>query len=249
MAKRVTPFAIDRENEAEPNLINLLVDGSGSMDPIKGELAKAIMDDFIGAFRGINQNERPLVRVGAEVFGTEIKPLWDGFKAIWELDKIRVTESQLNGPGLGGWTALHKSTMTGFGHLLQASSDIADSMNKNALGKLIVLTDAANNCEPKGQNGINQVFKTFRHPQENVEITKILVYFETELGLNEAEFINTANECGFDEIILFTGLDHKNLQKEIRTAIRLLSDKRVLSNGAMPRGVVTRKNPNKSLRW
>ncbi|MCX6808692.1 MAG: hypothetical protein NTW50_03425 [Candidatus Berkelbacteria bacterium] len=68
MSVYVTPFSPDQETKGTPTLINLLVDGSGSMDPIKPELVASINQDFLGALQAINDTEKKTVRVHAEVF-------------------------------------------------------------------------------------------------------------------------------------------------------------------------------------
>jgi len=250
----VTPFKqlSGREKKSIPILLNFLIDASGSMDPIKGTLAKAINEDFLGAMSNVNKAERSVLRVHAEAFSYESRHLWNGFKALWELGESPVSESDLNGEGLGGETALYKYTKTAFGHLVQASNTLALQMNMRAKSKLIVLTDGANNLEPLGAQGISQVRAAFAFPQERVEVQKILAYFKTRGGVDKEAIKKSAAQCRFDELYVFDrhNTDTTALRKEIRRVLRLLSEKGKREEALRPEGFeVYTKEELTLLRW
>ncbi|MCX6808693.1 MAG: hypothetical protein NTW50_03430 [Candidatus Berkelbacteria bacterium] len=114
-------------------------------------------------------------------------------------------------------------------------------MNKNTKAKLIVLTDGANNQPPYNEDGTSQVYRTFNHPQDWVTTEKILVYFRTDLVVSEEQFVEIADACGFNELIIFD--QHKTnreaLRKEIRRVIHLLSNRRAFGHQSMPDGILT----------
>lgn len=223
----VTPFNRTKESGDEPKLVSLLADCSDSMNAVLGMLAIAISRDFLGALYGVNKRDRKVLRVHADAFSYGFNPLWKGFRALWDgLGENPVKESELYGEGLGGQTALYQSSMLAFGHLVTASDLLARQMNTRAKSVLIVLTDGANNLAPEGTDGTSRVRQAFTHEQDRVEVRKVLAYFKTEGGLNKRAFGRAAAQCRFDEVFFFDehSTDPATLKKEIRRAIKILSD-------------------------
>jgi len=224
----VTPYNFSQESRGEPILINMLVDCSGSMDPIKPELANSLNEAYIGALNGVNRSQWPLLRIHAEVFSDESFPLWDGFKAIWELSPNTVRLSQLNGSGLGGGTALFQSIKDGYRQLMDASKKMSEQLNNRIVNaKLIVLTDGANNRDPQGNSGMSQIRQMFICERSYASPNTYLAYFKTGQGVSEKEFTDTATACAFNEVLIFDqhGTDISSLRRQIRHTIKLLSDR------------------------
>jgi hypothetical protein len=222
----VTPID-NKEPLGEPILVNYLLDVSGSMALIKQELIDSFNTDCLGTLYNANEKDKKVIRVEASVFAAEFLPLWYGYKALSELSESPTNITQTSGRnlGLGNRTALYASILKGYGRLVSAAKSFAQGSAKNRMiqGKLIVLTDGANNLAPYEADEVKKVIN-WREPEVKVE--KTLVYFATSDGLDRATFKAMAIGCGFDHAFFFDehGRDHTSQQRALRHLMNIFSD-------------------------
>ena len=219
----VAPFKRSMEIEGEPIFLKFVLDGSGSMNAIKRELVNSFNRDCIGALHAVNTKERACIRASGAVFSDGYEDLWYGYRMLPELIAAPVQLSQVNGPGLGGGTALYGATLKGYGQLVKASTRFAGTLNKWASAKLVVMTDGANNRDPTDENDVHKVI-TWK--ERGVTVQKLLFYFKTEDGLDKVTFGRNSARCGFDETFFLDehGTDPQSLQRAIRSAMKLMSE-------------------------
>jgi len=186
---------VDPDKETGPPIVfDFIFDASGSMAERYGELADCFNTITIPSLREAAVQYTNPLRVGCLLFSNELVPAWRGFKTLEELGDRPMNAGMFRQPGLGGNTALFRAMESGV-EWTAAAMKLLDP--DNAMGKIAVLTDGANNQEPMSPQGVANIMGTIQYPKS---FKTSIAYFKTGQGLSYEQFREMAAATKFEGV-------------------------------------------------
>lgn len=218
---RVTP--INRFHEAaDPTLLNILIDDSYSMTPMRREgiVADAINEIMIPALKLAHRKRVDVLRTALGAFsGGKIQSLTKipGYFTLEQLARQPISNNQFGGPDLNNNTALYASLINGVSSLLVAAQIVKEQTNcRKVKAKLIVLTDGDNDTKnPTTEYDVNRYIADAR---KTIDLDVHLAYFKTDVGIDRNKFMRIASACGVTKCHFWA--DHGNSATLQRKAFR-----------------------------
>jgi len=203
----------------QPMVFDIIIDISVSMDTLYDELVKSFNTIMIPALAKASESYKGGMRIGCLLFSDELIPAWEGFKTLDELGKEPLKRSALNHSGLRGWTALYGAMRAG---VLWTAAGMEYLRKRGegevAKGKIIVLSDGANNRPPEREAAVANAFNEIP-ALERRNIQSLIGFFKTGGGLSESDFQVMAKKTGFEGLGYYDLTKGKTL-KEKQAAFR-----------------------------
>jgi hypothetical protein len=195
--KAATPPIRGKES-GQPIIFDFILDITGSMVKFYDELVDCFNDIMIPSLKEAGRRYKGPMRIGCLLFSEKMVPAWQGFRTLGELESKPLKRSMLNQPGLQSWTALYGAMRAGV--LWTAAA--MDHMQENSKGgevskgKIIVLTDGANNKPPMEETAVTDALGDIgRINRRNLQ--SMVGFFKTDDGLTRPQFEAMAEKTGF----------------------------------------------------
>ncbi len=223
---------------ANPTVLNVLVDDSRSMMPLrqKGVVTGALNQIMIPALEGVNAAQKKLLRISLGAFSDgKILSLTKipGYYSVNELRSNPISNHQFGRSGLDGNTALYASMIGGIKSARDAAIAIVkQSGHSKVLAQLVVITDGANYTNnPTTTADVARVITNIGPETDYcVDLRVNLAYFGTGGGVTRAQFERIAKDCKVTKCHFWD--DHprsyEEQEKAFRRLVELLSDPRNL---------------------
>jgi hypothetical protein len=189
---------MNRKKEiGQPIIFDTLFDFSGSMSEFYGELIDCFNDIMIPSLKEASQRCKQSMRLGCLLFSDKMVPAWEGFKTLEELGPNPLKKNVLNKPGLQGWTALYGAMRAGVLWTAAAMEHMRENgRGEVPKGKVIVLSDGANNRDPKNESAVTDALSSIgKLNLRNLQST--IGFFNTEDGLSRSQFDAMVAKTGF----------------------------------------------------
>lgn len=191
VSQEVTPPDPDTEIGV-PIVFDFIFDASGSMSEHYGELANCFNQIMIPSLHAASRRYNNPFRVGCLLFSDKLVPAWKGFKSLGELGEAPLNAEMFRQSGLGGQTALFRAMESGVVYTAAAIRQFSSG----AWGKVIVLTDGANNLEPADPMKVKDFLTQNRDNKKTFQTS--IAYFKTGLGLSREQFDEMAKATAFE---------------------------------------------------
>lgn len=194
--KAATPIKRDFE-VGIPIIFDVILDVTGSMEDFYSELVDCFNDIMIPSLKEAGQRYKGALRVGCLLFSEKMVPAWDGFRTLDQLGSKPLKMSMLNKPGLKSWTALYGAMRSGVLWTAAAMEHMRDTgRGEVPKGKIIVLTDGANNKPPMEEMAVKSALDDLgKITARNLQ--PVIGFFNTDLGLTESQFEEMVKKTGF----------------------------------------------------
>jgi hypothetical protein len=147
------------------------------------------------------------------LFSRGIIPAWYGFKTLDELGQNPLKQSLLGRKSLGGQTALYGAMRTGIIWTVAAMEHMHNAgRGESPKGKIILLTDGANNAYPKKEASVAKVLNSIsKINQRNLQL--LIGFFNTDNGQTAEALEIMVEEAGFKNFELFEFAKDANLEE------------------------------------
>ncbi len=217
--KGATPMDYKKEI-GQPIIFDIILDISGSMKDFYDELVFCIMNILIPALEKAGERYRGPVRIGCLLFSGKLVPAWYGYKTLEEIRKNPLTRKMLDQDGLQGRTALYGAMKAGV-LWTAATMDYMRETGRGEMpkGKLIVLTDGANNEDPLEESAVMRTVDGVGKANANAFFdkgmnNKVIGFFNTNDGLSETEFKEVCKNTGFEGLGFYEIAKGKSLAEK-----------------------------------
>ena len=222
---RAAPMKYGKEI-GQPIIFDVILDISGSMELFYDELVDCFNDILIPSLKEAGERYKGSTRVGCLLFSEKLIPAWYGYKDLADLGKKPLKKAMLEQDGLRGYTALYGAMRTG---ILWTAATM-EYMHKNGRGempkgKIIVLSDGANNREPRETasviKSINSIDKLYAK-----NLQRVIGFFNTDDGLTRDQFNVMAKETGFEGLGFYEiakGVSDKEKRASFRHHFKIFS--------------------------
>ncbi|OHA08445.1 MAG: hypothetical protein A3A44_00870 [Candidatus Sungbacteria bacterium RIFCSPLOWO2_01_FULL_60_25] len=184
-----SPFLAEEAETDDFRVLMLMLDQSGSMEPVADDLIECVNDVLIPGLLGGALNAVGAIRVGGIVFGSNVKPLWGGgFIPLQKLPPLTAKEYSISGA-----TALHQAVLDGVTATSAYALELIHKTGSNPEVVIVVLSDGANNQAPLDPDPVYQVLSKLS-PEL---FTLAFLGFETS---ERVDFRAVAQAMGFRDI-------------------------------------------------
>jgi len=203
-----------KEEAGQPIIFDVILDISGSMKDFYNELVDCFNDIMIPSLKEASHRYKGSLRIGCLLFSTNLVPAWQGFKTLKELGSTPLKRSMLNQSGLQGRTALYGSMRAGV--LWTAAA--MEHMHENGRGefpkgKIIVLTDGANNEPPEDEMAVKSALDNLSKVNRQ-NLQSVIGFFDTDGGLTESAFKTMVSKTGFAGLGFYGIADGKSIEEK-----------------------------------
>jgi hypothetical protein len=195
---RMTVSPMDYRSETgQPIVIEVILDLSQSTEEFHAELVDSFNTIIMPSIREASRRYRGAIRLHCLIFSRGIIPAWYGFRTLEELDPNPLKQSLLGRKSLRGKTALYKAMRTGIVWTAAAMEHMRENgRGEVPKGKIIVLTDGANNAYPKKEASVVKTLDSIsKLNQRNLQL--MIGFLNTNEGLTAEAFETVAEETGF----------------------------------------------------
>jgi hypothetical protein len=182
----------------KPIIFDIILDITGSMEDYYDELVDCFNKIMIPALKGASERYKGPLRIGCMLFSEQMVPAWEGFKTLDELGAAPLKRKMLDQPGLQSWTALYGAMRAGVLWTAAAMEHMREVSEGEVVpqGKIIVLTDGANNKPPMSESAVSSAFESLgRIERRNLQA--LIGFFKTDQGLTKKQFDDMAKKTGF----------------------------------------------------
>jgi len=193
-----------KKETGAPIFFDIILDASGSMEKYFDILVQCVNSILIPALVNVSERQKNALRLGCLLFSKELIPAWIGFKTLEELGSRPLRREMFNKPGLGGSTTLYGAMKSAIIWTAASIEHMRETgRGEVPKGKIIVLTDGANNNPPENGTSVNDSFngldeKAKRAFSNKGKNQKVIGYFNTDNGLNKEQFETMAKVTGFE---------------------------------------------------
>lgn len=203
----------------QPMIFDVILDVSQSMNSLFNELVDCFNDIMIPALKGVCAEQKNALRLGCMLFSDKLIPAWPGYKSLKELGAKPLKRSAIDQPGLNGCTALYGAMRAGI-LWTAAAMDFMREEGRGGVpkGKVIVLTDGANNLEPQDITIVKKTMDEISKINAR-NLQRVIGYFNTGSGLTEDQFNALVNATCF-EGLGFYDIAKGNNPKEQQASFR-----------------------------
>lgn len=190
---------IDYRSEiGQPILITVILDISRSMREFHDEIIDCCNNIMIPSLKKLDDRYKNPLRLKCLLFSEKIALTWKGYKSLKEIGPKPFKRIMLEQDGLQGRTALYGAMKTG----VIWTAAAMEHMRKNGRGeipkgKIIVLTDGANNEAPDEESAVLQASDGITRKNS---IKPMIGFLNTNYGLTENEFLKMATATGFTSL-------------------------------------------------
>lgn len=192
---------INKKTETgEAMIFDFGMDVSGSMGKFYDTLVDCFNNIMIPGLLGGAERYKSAMRVGGFIFSDDIIPLWDKFREISKLGNSPFKRSAIDQVRPDGMTALYRAMILGLKYTARAVGKMIEGTNAKPKARVCILTDGANNLEPKDASEVRKITRLIKNQRE---FQTVLVYFNTDGGLSRNGFESMAIETGFMETYYF----------------------------------------------
>ncbi|TSC80757.1 MAG: hypothetical protein G01um101429_66 [Parcubacteria group bacterium Gr01-1014_29] len=210
-------------------IVQFVLDRSPSMEPVGNMLREDFNTEFVPAVKEAREDDISVLRIGGTSFSTDIEPIWKGkgLSGVTEyyhsIDNLPALTRAEYDPERGYTTALHDAILDGTARALKFAADQQQKTGTAPDVDVIVLTDGANNCNPRDP----AVVKDMVVGANKRRVRFIFFYFETGDGLENPKDY-AVSELGFDgenvmEFKQGPGETKEERRKRFRRMMRVMS--------------------------
>ena len=213
-----------------------VIDRSPSMKVAKKLMLDGFGEYYMKAIKEARQDDISVLRLAGLSFSSDITPIWgkpgpEGLEFFHPLDELPPLTGAEYNPAKGWGTALHAALLEGYTRALAYAKTIMDTTGIQPEIDILGLTDGANNEEPAAS-----VVRDVVVGSRKDLVRFVLLFFETQIGLKQAEFERYATQdLGIDgENIMFFGKQPNETEQEHRQRFRRML--RVMSRISASKG-------------
>ncbi len=194
-------------------VLHLLIDASDSMKDMMPTVVRTFNGIVIPALQGAADRYVKAFRIGCVAFSDEVVPIINGFRTMEKASR-QLNASAFDRSELYQNTKLYGAMISGFHAACRARKELQtrDRITNTRI-KLVILTDGANNLEPKGTDGEAKV-RALYGIQDAELVQTTLMYFHTDWGVNKPEFNRIANATGCSSRLYIDGLGKSLAEKQ-----------------------------------
>lgn len=187
-----------RKESGQPIILDFILDITGSMVDFYDVLMDCFNDIMIPSLKEAGRRYKGPMRIGCLLFSEKMVPAWEGFRTLDQLGAKPLKRGMLNQPGLQGWTALYGAMRAGVLWTAAAMDHLYETSPGGEVckGKVIVLTDGANNKPPMEESAVtNALDEIGRINRRNLQA--MVGFFKTDDGLTQSQFETMVKKTGF----------------------------------------------------
>ncbi|EKE15774.1 MAG: hypothetical protein ACD_11C00106G0014 [uncultured bacterium] len=211
----LAPTKIDHRKETgKPIIFNVILDISGSMDDYYKELINGFNSVMIPSLKQASERARGPMRLGCLLFSEKLVPAWRGFKTLEELGTEPLSLNMFDQPGLKGRTALYGAMRSGIIWTASAMEHLRqNSRGSIPQGKIIILTDGANNENPLDEASVSTAFNGIEKIDAK-NLQPVIGFFNTSDGLTKEQFEIMVKKTGFTGLGFYDIARGKNMKEK-----------------------------------
>jgi len=207
------------------------------MGKLLEELVICFNEIMLMALKGASKRYKNPLRIGCLLFSDKLIPAWNGFRSLSDLGTNPLNIHMLKQPGLGGKTTLYgamRSSIlwTAAAREIMRENGLKKGRNENPKGKIIILTDGANNNPPHDPAAVKKILTEIESEHaENIQ--PMIGFFKTTEGLTERQFEEMVRATGFEGMGFYeiaSGLTIHEQRREFRHKFEIFSSRCLASN-------------------